>query len=156
MHESDVPATRVSCVVGTSKTCCLQTAGRPWPASTRCWRCRIAVGLNTPSSWIASVLVTRPVRLTCSTKRSEPRGSAARIRVEIGSATNVETLERTNRRGEADRLVVIEIEASERVHQSASGDAAWGRPHVVRDRRPPRAVRLRRARFPGSKVIHLG
>jgi hypothetical protein len=33
--------------------------------------------------------------------RSEPRGSAARIRVEIGSATNVETLERTN--GEAKR-----------------------------------------------------
>jgi hypothetical protein len=49
------------------------------------------------------------------------------IRVEIGSATNVETLESTDRRGEADNLVVIEIEASERVHQSASGDSAWGR-----------------------------
>ena len=48
--------------------------------------------------------------------RSEPRGSAARIRVEIGFATNVEALERTNRRGEADHLVVIAIEASERVH----------------------------------------
>jgi hypothetical protein len=64
-------------------------------------------------------------------------GGAARIRVEIGSATNVETLERTNRRGEPDHLVGIEIEASDQVHESASGDAAWGRPQVVRDRRPP-------------------
>jgi ATP-dependent DNA helicase RecG len=34
----------------------------------------------------------------------------------------VETLDCTNRRGEADHLVVIEVEASERVHESAAGD----------------------------------
>ena len=33
-----------------------------------------------------------------------------------------ETLDCTNRRGEPDHLVVIEVEASERVHESASGD----------------------------------
>lgn len=33
-----------------------------------------------------------------------------------------ETLDCTNRRGESDHLVVVEVEASERVHESASGD----------------------------------
>lgn len=48
-----------------------------------------AVGLETPSNWIAWLVVTRPLRFRCSTNRSEPGGSAARILAESGSARNV-------------------------------------------------------------------
>ncbi len=49
----------------------------------------MAVGRDTPSSSIASLVVTRPVRRRCSTNRSEPGGSPARIRAAIGSSRNV-------------------------------------------------------------------